>query len=54
MTGVEDDIEESGHDHHHESFCRNPGDGCRIGAVVFVAGVAPPTRGGARAKEPRL
>lgn len=26
---------------------------CRFGAVVFVAGVRPPTRGGAKAKESR-
>jgi hypothetical protein len=26
---------------------------CRIGAVLFVAGVRPPTWGGAKAKEPR-
>jgi len=32
---------------------KKSGRGCRIGAVVFVAGVRPPTRGGAKAKEPR-
>ena len=26
---------------------------CRIGAVLFVVGVRPPTRGGAKGKEPR-
>ena len=29
------------------------GRGCRIGAVLFVVGVRPPTRGGANLKEPR-
>ena len=28
-------------------------EGCRIGAVLFVVGVRPPTRGGAKGKEPR-
>ena len=32
---------------------KKSGRGCRIGAVLFVAGVRPPTRGGAKAKEPR-
>jgi hypothetical protein len=27
---------------------------CRIGAVLFVVGVRPPTRGGAKGKESRL
>jgi hypothetical protein len=29
------------------------GRGCRIGAVVFVVGVRPPTKGGAKGKESR-
>src|SRR5688500_13012089 len=28
-------------------------EGCRIGAVLVVVGVRPPTRGGANRKEPR-
>jgi pimeloyl-ACP methyl ester carboxylesterase len=34
-------------------FFRKSGRRCRIGAVVFVAGVRPSTRGGAKVKEPR-
>jgi hypothetical protein len=32
---------------------KKSGRGCRIGAVLFVVGVRPPTRGGAKVKEPR-
>jgi hypothetical protein len=36
-----------------ESSSKKSGRRCRIGAVVFVAGMRPPTRGGGKAKEPR-
>jgi hypothetical protein len=36
-----------------ESSSKKSGRRCRIGAAVFVAGVRPPTRGGAKAEEPR-
>jgi hypothetical protein len=36
-----------------EKTSKKSGRRCRIGVVVFVAGVRPPTRGGAKAKEPR-
>ena len=34
-------------------FFKKSGRRCRIGAVVFVAGVRPPARGGTKVKEPR-
>ena len=34
-------------------FKESPGGGVGSGLVVFVAGVRPPARGGAKAKEPR-
>jgi hypothetical protein len=37
-----------------EGSSKKSGRGCRIGAVLFVAGVRPPTRGGAKGKESRL
>jgi hypothetical protein len=36
-----------------EASLEKSGRQCRIGAVVFVVGVRPPTRGGAKVKEPR-
>jgi len=36
-----------------ESSSKKSGRRCRIGAVVFVAGVRPPARGGTKVKEPR-
>jgi hypothetical protein len=36
-----------------ETLLEKSGRGCRIGAVLFVVGVRPPTRGGANLKEPR-
>jgi hypothetical protein len=35
-------------------FFKEIREGCRIGAVLFVVGVRPPTRGGAKGKESRL
>jgi hypothetical protein len=35
-----------------EVSLKNPG-GCRTGAVLFVVEMRPPTRGGAKGKEPR-
>jgi glyoxylase-like metal-dependent hydrolase (beta-lactamase superfamily II) len=36
-----------------EKFFREIRERCRIGAVVFVAGVRPPTRGRRQGEEPR-
>jgi len=36
-----------------KSSAKKSGRRCRIGAVVFVAGVRPPARGGTKVKEPR-
>jgi hypothetical protein len=43
----------SADDRRPEGSLKKSGRRCRIGAVVFVVGVRPPTRGGAKVKEPR-